>query len=179
MQERQEHSAEMTFLVRLSMADFILSVLQPACTESISAFRVAANTWRCVSCASVLWCRRLSTLRWPRSRRSAPFSFLAGRGLIVGSFARATHHVRDVQPLRHERGDPRQTPEVRMMTSSRIWRVLVVSLHCSVSHRCLRSSPRCSVSPSRHQRRTYRCGVFGHKIVMTPSLTLLWCVPAV
>ena len=46
---------------------------------------------------------------------------------------RAVHHGRDGQRLRHERRDPRQMPEVRLMAFKRDLGVLSVSLHCSVS----------------------------------------------
>ena len=66
-------------------------------------------------------------------------------------------------------------PEVRLMTLKRDLeeRVLAVSLHCSVSSGCLRSSPRCSASPP-HITTYLRdlSGVFGkNKRVMTPSHT--------
>ena len=61
---------------------------------------------------------------------------------------RTVHHVRDVQCQRHERGDPRDKPEVRLMTFNLEefggvdCQSALLSLTCGVCGHCRCSAPR-------------------------------------
>ena len=77
LQPRTVISAEKAYHEQISVAEITMSVLQPA---SLTATCVPHQKKNCVvvSCTNVTWCRKMSALRRPSSKRSGPFSFLSG-----------------------------------------------------------------------------------------------------
>merc|ERR1712107_769820 len=71
-------SAEKAYHEQLFVAEITMSVFEPA-SMMVKCDPRHESTWRAASCTEVMWCRRMSTLRWQRSKRSAPFSSLTGR----------------------------------------------------------------------------------------------------